>query len=387
MSTKSTNISKLLPVLFGFFVMGFVDIVGTATTNAKETLGLTDTMAGWIPTVMFFWFLVLSIPTALIMNKIGRKATVQISNVVTIIGMMIPFFTYDLTTLLVAVALLGIGNTMLQVSLNPLLTNVVKGDALTSALTTGQVVKAVSSFCGPLIVLFATNYFGLWQYTFPVYAAVTLIAAIWLQLTPIQEEKPDKAASIWATFSLLGDSKILLLFFGIVFVVGIDVATNTIAPKLLSAFVGLPAKEAGLGSSVYFLCRTAGAFLGAFLLARVNDVSYFRVNIVLALVAAVLLLFAHTMLSILILAGAIGFLCSAIFAVIFGQALKARPDKGNEISGLLITGVFGGALAGLPMGYFAETFGSQSWAAIVQIICAIYLTICAFVLKKNTATT
>ena len=383
MSTKSTSFGKLLPVLFGFFVMGFVDIIGVSTANAQETLGLTETTAGLIGTMMFIWFLLLSVPTSMLMNRIGRKTTVQISNVVTIVGMMIPFFAYDIVTLLISFAMLGIGNTMLQVSLNPLLTNVVKGDSLTSSLTTGQVVKAVSSFCGPLIVLFATSYFGKWQYTFPIYALVTLVAAIWLQLTPIKEEKPDAAASIGATFGLLKDMRILLLFLGIIFVVGVDVGGNTIAPKLLRAICGLETKEAGLGSSIYFACRTAGAFLGAFLLVRVNDIVYFRVNITLALAAAVMLFFAQSATTILIFVGAIGFLCSSLFAVIFSQALKARPDKKNEISGLLISAIVGGALVPPAMGYLSDLFGNPSYSAIVLIACITYLVICSFVLKKS----
>ncbi len=177
------NVSKILPVLFGFFVMGFCDVVGIANSYAKIDFGLSETVAGFIPSMVFIWFLLLSVPAAMLMNRLGRKKMVQLSNIITIVGMLLPFISYNLATCLLAFAFLGIGNTMLQVSLNPLLTNVVKGDALTSSLTAGQVVKAVSSICGPFIAAFAAGTLGNWKYLFPIFALVTLISAIWLMAT------------------------------------------------------------------------------------------------------------------------------------------------------------------------------------------------------------
>ena len=162
------SIGKVLPVLFGFFVMGFCDVVGISTSYVKADFGLSETLAGFIPSMVFLWFLLLSVPTAMAMNRLGRKTMVQISNVITIVGMLVPFVSYGFVSCMAAFALLGIGNTIIQVALNPLLASVVKGDALTSSLTAGQVVKAVSSFLGPFIAAFAVLAFGNWQYLFPI---------------------------------------------------------------------------------------------------------------------------------------------------------------------------------------------------------------------------
>ena len=280
------SLHKLLPVLFGFFVMGFCDVVGISTSYVQQDFGLSETLAGFIPSMVFIWFLLLSIPAALAMNRLGRKNMVQISNGITAIGMLIPFVHYNLATCMTAFVLLGIGNTILQVSLNPLLTNVVKGDALTSSLTAGQVVKAVSSFCGPFIAAFAAGTLGNWQYLFPIFALITLLSAAWLMCTPIREEaEAPQASPVGATFALLKDRTVLLLFLGIVFVVGVDVGMNTVAPKLLIERGGYPVEQAGLGSSVYFVCRTVGALIGSILLVRMNDVRYFRIHIFAAIAA------------------------------------------------------------------------------------------------------
>ena len=375
----SKNISKVLPVLFGFFVMGFCDVVGISTSYVKNDFGLSETLSGFIPSMVFVWFLLLSIPSAILMNRLGRKKMVQISNVITFVGMLIPFISYNFFTCMAAFVLLGVGNTILQVSLNPLLTNVVKGDALTSSLTAGQVVKAVSSFCGPFIAAFAAGVLGNWQYLFPIYAAITLVSALWLLLTPIQEEAPQtEASSFGAAFGILKDKTILFLFLGIFFVVGVDVGINTLSPKLLMERGGWTVEKAGLAASVYFVCRTIGALLGSALLAKMSDIKYFRWNIIAAAAALAALFVVNGPTGMLVLIGLIGFFCSSIFSIIYSQAMQARPDKANEISGLMITGIFGGAVIPPLMGVLADATGSQIGSLIVIGVCMAYLIWCSF---------
>ena len=372
-----------MPILFSFFVMGFCDVVGISTTYVKNDFNLSEALAGFIPSMVFLWFLLLSVPVALAMNRVGRKRTVQISNVITIVGMLIPFVSYNFATCMVAFALLGIGNTILQVSLNPLLTNVVSGESLTSSLTAGQVVKAVSSFMGPIIAVFAVNVFGNWQYLFPIYAAITLLSALWLLCTPIRESRETQpASSVGAAFSLLKDRTVLILFLGIVFVVGVDVGMNTVAPKLLIERSGYAVEQAGIGSSVYFVCRTVGALLGSLLLVRMSDVRYFRIHIFAAIAAMIALWFTHATAGMLVLVGLIGFACSSIFSVIYSAALKSHPDKANEISGLMITGVCGGAVIPPLMGASADFAGSQIGSLVVIGCCMAYLAVCALLLRR-----
>lgn len=378
------SVSRALPVLFGFFVMGFCDVVGIATSYVKHDFGLNETVAGFIPSMVFVWFLLLAVPAAMAMNRIGRKKMVQASNLITVVGMMIPFVEYNLATCMTAFVLLGIGNTMLQVSLNPLLTNVVEGDALTSSLTAGQVVKAVSSFCGPFIAAFAANRLGDWQYLFPIFAAVTLLSALWLLATPIVEQPAAaEASSVKAAVGLLRDPRIRMLFFGIFFIVGVDVGINTVAPKLLIERAGFAVDAAGYGSSVYFVCRTIGAFVGSILLVKMDDAKYFRLHIAAALAALVALACAEGTAAMLAMVGAIGFFCSSIFSVIYSAAMQRLPEKANEISGLMIMGVCGGAVIPPAMGAMADAAGSQIGSLAVIGGCMLYLVVCALRLDRR----
>jgi len=379
---KENSISKILPVLFGFFIMGFCDVVGITSTHVKADFGLSDTMSNMIPVALFSMFLLFSVPTGILMNKIGRKKTVLLSNVITVIAMFLPLIGYTFAMSLVAFALLGIANAILQVSLNPLLTNVVKGDKLTSSLTAGQFVKAISSFCGPFIAIFAANQLGSWQLIFPIYAVITLISTVWLMATSIDEEPAvGKASTFKEVLSLLSDSTILKLFLGIFFVVGVDVGLNTAAPKILMERCGMSAADAGYGPSAYFAFRTAGAFIGAILLAKFSSGKFFKINIVIAVLALIALIFVPGKMAIFGLFAVVGFTIANVFPIIYAKAILARPDKANEISGLMITGVFGGAVIPFFMGLMSDAFESQVGSVIVILASALYLTYCAFFLK------
>ena len=383
MKEKSVSVKALLPVLFGFFIMGFCDVVGISVGFVKKDFQLSETVANFLPSMVFLWFLLLAVPAAILMNRIGRKRTVLVSMFITIVGMLIPFVDYNMITCFVAFSLLGIGNTILQVSLNPLLTNVVKGNVLASSLTAGQVLKAVSSFCGPFIAAFAASVLGNWQYLFPIFAGLTLLSTFWLMAVHIREEAPEQASSWGATFGLLKDRTIFLLFLGIVFVVGVDVGTNMVAPKLLIERCGFTEIESAVGPSTYFAFRTIGAFIGTFLLARVAGNKYFRVNILVAIAGLLVLFFVSGQYAILALIALIGFTCSSIFSLVFSMAIQARPEKANEISGLMVTGIFGGAVVPPLMGYLTDLLGSQAGSLFVILGCLCYLLYCSFGIKTK----
>ncbi len=393
MENKSSMWMKSLPVLFGFFVMGFCDIVGISSDYAQKAFGWSNTMTGFIPSMVFIWFLFLGIPVGIQMNKWGRKKTVLISMVITVLGMIIPLISYNSVTCMTAYALLGIGNAILQVSLNPLLKNVITDDhLLTSSLTAGQVVKAISSFVGPYIVLFAVNYFGggdihYWYYCFPILGAITLLSALWLMVTPIPQEAPEdtkSGSSFGETLSLLKDKTILLLFLGIFFVVGVDVATNFISSKLMATRFGWTNEQAATAPQIYFISRTFGALLGAFLMTKIAEMKYFKANIIICIAVLLMMAFVESEMVNIICIGAVGFLCSCIFPIIYSMAVQRRPEKANQISGLMITAVAGGGAVTPILGIATDAVGIVGGVFVI-LVCVLYLTYCAFGVKVKSA--
>lgn len=374
---KKSSLMQIAPVMLCFFAMGFVDLVGTASNYVQKDLGLTDSQANLFPSLVFFWFLIFSVPTGMLMNKIGRKRTVLISLVVTAISLIIPITGDSYVTMLLSFSLLGIGNAIMQTSLNPLVTNLISSDKLASTLTFGQFVKAIASFLAPILAAWgATTYlptFGLgWRALFVIYAVVSLLSISALGATPIDEERPDKASGIGECLKLLGRPFILLCFLGIMCHVGIDVGTNTTAPKIIMERLGLPLEEAGFATSVYFIFRTAGCFLGAFILRSMSARIFFGISVVMMLVAMGMLFVCDTLTFIYIALGLIGFGNSNIFSVVFSQALMASPAEKNEVSGLMIMGLFGGTIFPLAMGYAADATG-QAGAVTVMTVGVIYL--------------
>ena len=275
--------------MFGFFIMGFVDIVGIATSYVKSDFaGLSDSVVNMISLSCFLWFLVLSIPTGMLMNRIGRKNTVLLSFAVHVLAMCMPLIAYDFASVLIAFGLIGIGNTLLQVSMNPLVMEVVTKDKLTGTLTLGQFVKAVSSFVGPILAAWAAGTFFGWKMIFPIYAGASLVALLWLWLTPIRDIREKSTnISFRATFDLLRDSRIVAYFIGILVLVGVDVGMNMTFPKLLMERCGLELTDAGMGNSVYFFARTVGAFLGGILLMKYSESKFFTYSTYIALLGLV----------------------------------------------------------------------------------------------------
>jgi fucose permease len=380
---KESSSNKVLPVLFGFFVMGFVDLVGIATNYVKQDFKLTDTVANLLPMTLFLWFAILSVPTGIMMSKLGRKRTVIISIVITFLAMILPLISYNFPMILVAFALLGIGNTIIQVSLNPLLTNVVSGNRLTSSLTLGQFIKAIAAFLGPIIAGVAAGSFGNWKYIFVIFAVITVISGLWLFLTQIKEEPVNKSSSSFSSsFGLLKDKTILMLFLAIVFVVGVDVGLNTTIPKFLIERCGILLEKAGLGTSLYFVARTIGTFVGAILLVKLSGRKFFMVSMFIAIPALLVMLLIDNMWGILSMVFVIGLAVANVFSIIFGAALKRKPERANEISGLLIMGVAGGAIMPLIMGIISDSFG-QTGGMAVLLVALSYLLYSAFKLKEE----
>lgn len=385
MKINNNNIiGRLVPLMFAFFAMGFVDMVGTATNYVKADFALSDTMANFLPSMVFLWFFFLSVPTSLLMNRIGKKKTVMASLIVTVIAMILPLFAYNYPIMLVSFCFLGIGNTLMQVSLNPLIGCVVKGDKLASTLTFGQFVKAIASFIAPILASWLAVRFDNWMLLYPIFGAITIIAACYLGFSKIDEEmSAGKGSSFMDCLKMLGDPAVLLLFLGIVAHVGIDVGINTSAPKIIIERLGLPLSEAALATSVYFFFRTLGCLTGSYILAKWQTSKFFAVSVAMMVLSMAGLFVCNSLVGIYVAIALVGYGNSNIFPMIFSKALLSRPDKDNEMSGLMIMGLIGGTIFPLLMGVASDALGSQVGSVAVISIGVIYLIVLALRFHKT----
>ncbi len=373
---KISRIS-LLSVMLCFFVMGFVDLVGIASNFVKADLALSDSTANMLPSLVFFWFLIFSVPTGMLMNRIGRKNTVLLSLVVTVVSLMLPLFGESFPMMLLSFSLLGIGNALMQTSLNPLVQSVIRGGNLASTLTFGQFVKAIASFMAPYIAMWgamaAIPTFTLgWRILFPIYMVIGIVASILLASTPIKEEPADKASSVADCVRLLSRPIVLLSFLGIMCHVGIDVGTNTTAPKILMERISMPLHEAAFATSLYFIFRTIGCLTGSFFLRVMSARIFFIISVAMMALSMAGLAFGETKEMLYIAIALVGYGNSNIFSLVFSQAILSDKSRQNEISGLMIMGLFGGTVFPLFMGYASDAAG-QLGAVMVMALGVAYL--------------
>lgn len=383
---KSNKTLYLVPVMFCFFAMGFVDLVGTATNFLQKDYALAghpldDAVANVFPSMVFFWFLLFSVPTGMLMNRIGRKKTVLLSLTVTVVSLFLPLLGENFYLMLTAFCLLGIGNALMQTSLNPLISVMIKGQNLASTLTFGQFIKAIASFLAtviaPLGFRMAIPTFGYgWRVLFLIYFVIGLLSTLLLLTTPIDEDKVEGEASSFADcFRLLGKPVVLLSFIGIMCHVGIDVGTNTTAQRLL--IERLPELNgdmaaAAIGTTIYFIFRTVGCLTGSFFLRVMNNRSFFIASVVMMALSMVGMFFGTSKAVLYVAIALVGYGNSNIFSIVFSQALTAIPDKQNEVSGLMIMGLFGGTVFPLIMGFASDAVG-QAGAVAVMAIGVVYL--------------
>ena len=391
----NAGFAKIAPVMLAFFVMGFVDLVGTATNYVKAEFALADGTANLFTTMVFFWFLIFSVPTGILMNKIGRRRTVLWSILVTLVAMALPIVGYvalsgtpRLVLIVASFAFLGIGNTLMQVSLNPLLTVFVKGDKLASTLTTGQFVKAFASLFAPYIAAWGFNRLGAWWILFVIYLVVGIIGYIWLAFDKIDEPAPDAGTTtIGKCFKLLFSDRIVFLcFLGIVAHVGVDVGINAQAPRILMEHTDIALTVATNATMVYFIARMIGCFTGGIVLQKISNKLGMRIcGVIMTLSAVCFAVFTMTPSNppqwlFWVAVALVGFGNSNVFSLFLSHALMYRPDRQNEISGLMLMGLIGGAVFPPVMGIAADATG-QFGGILVMAVGCVYVLVVGFAYK------
>ncbi|NOR33554.1 MAG: MFS transporter [Bacteroidales bacterium] len=373
MIAKKINLKKVLPVLMASLLMGFADIVGVATGYIKKDFGLGDDLAQLIPFMALVWFFLLSVPAGILQDKYGKRTMLNIGMGLIGVGMVVPFFHYSFPVMLLAMILMGIGNTIVQVSANPLLMDVLPKERFSSFMSLSQFIKAISSLLGPIIATFVAIQFGDWKLVFAVYGVTSLIAVAWLYFTKIEESKRDgKPATFKSCFSLLKNKYVLFMALGIFFLVGADVGMNTNIANYLQSSFGLTLEKASLGISIYFAALMISRFLGAVLLNWIDARKFLVGTAVLALLSMLAMIFAP---SVMIARGAIfmvGLASGNLFPLIFAITLEKMPSRANEVSGLMIMAISGGAFVPPLMGVMSANVGMIA-SLMVLVVCMLYI--------------
>ena len=369
MREKNYKLAKIMPVMMAYIVMGFVDIVGVATGYIKNDFGLSDSMAQIIPSMALFWFFVLSVPAGIMQDRFGKKRMLNIGIGLTGIGMVTPFLYYSYSVMLLSFIFLGIGNTIIQVSANPLLHDVVPRARFSSYMSLSQFIKAICSLLGPVITAAMASFMGDWKLVFAVYAITSLISLAWLFTIKIEEaEISDKPATFASCFSLLKNKFILIMVFGIFFVVGSDVGMNANIANYLKSLFNLSLENASLGISIYFAALMIGRLAGAVVLNWVSSRKFLVATAILALGGIVLMLAAPSLFIARAAISLVGLGSANLFPLIFAISVEKMPVRANEISGLMVMAISGGAAIPPVMGLTSTYIGVAASFSVLVVV-------------------
>jgi fucose permease len=374
------------PIFLVFLAMGFGDAVGPFVGLAKETFALSNFQAQIIPFVGFLMFGLLSIPMGILQDKTGKKPILLTGLIIALGGLVLPIFGLNQYLLfLLTILLLGAGAAILQVAGNPIMRDVSAPGTYARNLTFGQFIKAIGSLSGSLIPFVAARWLGMdWSVLFPIYSVALLITILWVWLTPIKERnktQDDVPASFSSCISLLNHKMVLAMVLGIFLYVGAEVTISSSAPLLLSENFGIDLQTFGiLGNTFFFLAIIIGRFAGTLVLNRISPVQFFKICCLFALVGLVLMGLPVQALSILGIA-LTGLAFANIFPLIFSITVEAMPERSNEISGLMVTAIVGGAFIPPLVGFVADTYG-LSTSLVVPGLAVVYLLVISLNSKK-----
>ncbi len=373
--------SHLIPVLLSFFVMSFADLVGTGVDELKQSADTPRYVLQLIPFVALIWYFLLSVPVGIWQDKIGKKKALNIGILITAVGLFIPVFGNTLVVILLAFSVLGIGNVIIQVSANPLLVDIVPEDKSSSFLSLSQFFKSIGSMVGPFVAgitgpwlasLLGDNSEGSWRYGLYLFGIVAIISWAWLSSVKVHETVNEgEKATFSSCFKLLGNNFILMMVMGIFLVVGIDVAMNSNIGNFLELKIHIDAETAKYGKSMYFFAKMIGTFIGAILLTKLSSRGFLIGSSLLAIVALLALAFTHNAVMAWSIIFIISLGVSNIFPLLFSIAVGKMPERANEISGLMMMAISGGAIIPFIVGYAMDMW--LPGGILVLVACAVYL--------------
>ena len=385
---KNAGYLSALPIFMAFLCMGFGDAVGPLVSLVKETFSLSNFQAQLISLSGFIMFGLLSIPLGVLQDKKGKKLIMNLGLIIAFIGLLIPIFNgmygpivsgVDASEgrffiLLLSILLLGAGATTLQVVGNPIMRDVSPEGKYSSNLSFAQSIKAIGSSLGFILPPFAVQFFNLdWSVLFPIYSVLILINLI--LFNSIKFEERVKSSTVAASFNscikLLGNKYVLLMVIAIFLYVGAEVSMSSEVPILLREKFGITDFGLWVAWALFFLPILIGRFTGGIILRYLKPGIFLIITVSLSLIGLALI-FTGIKLITFISIVLIGLGFANIFPLIFSITVERMPDRSNELSGLMVTAIVGGAIIPPIMGKVAD-ITSITFAFIVPMIAVIYI--------------
>ncbi len=380
---------KTMPIFLAFLCMGFGDAAGPLVNLATEAFGISNAVASLIASAGFIMFGLLSIPMGIVQYRIGKKNVMILGLVVFLAGVFVPVLGLSFPLLLTAVFIMGAGAAILQVAGNPIMRDVSQKGKYSRNLSFGQFIKAIGSLSTTLIPAFAagkliSDYFifnpdgvakpAEWRIMFPMFGIIILITVLSVSFLKVKEkqEKNQRPTTFGTSLKALADKYILIMVIGIFLYVGAEVSMSSKIAVFFSEKYNIDLTKIGmLGVGVFFLSLTIGRFLGSVILNWMKPKLFLLITCIVSIIGLGGI-FIHNITTTWISVFFIGIGFANIFPLIFSITVDTLPEKTNEISGLMITAIVGGAVIPPLTGIVADINLALSF--IVPLGCILYVT-------------
>lgn len=360
-------------MLFACLTMGLTFCAATFANYFGEEFKLDNLQLNLLPLSMFVWYLFAALPTSQLMHRYSIKKIILIGLTIMFGGIISLIFSHNFTQALLTFALLGLGNVILQVIYNPLLSFLAPKNDAASFMILRQIIEALTAITLPFLLIWSQQRFGTWHTVIWAAAFLALIALIWLARTPIPQLPTEKKITWTVIRQLLRQPAIILLLIGIVTIGGFNNSLMTIVPRLLVERTHISFSAANLSNTVFFGLRLIGEIGGAFILLHVKPWRFFRFMSILGVIIMAILLFARPAWLIFTLVGATGFVYSSLTSLIFAQVLIRAPTHQSAASGLVITSWVGASLFSLITGFLTKATNSQTSGLIFFLCCSLFV--------------
>lgn len=376
---------RTMPIFLAFLAMGFADAVGPFVSLAKNEFQLSNTVASLIPFVGFSMFGLLSVPVGVFQDKKGKKFVLMMGLLVASLGLLnASFGLTSFPRFLLTVMMVGAGAAILQVAGNPIMRDVSDEGKYARNLALGQFIKAIGSLSGAMIPVIAAKYFGAsWQVIFPIYMGALVVAVVAVAGLKVDEKKPEhRAATLASCLALLKNGYVLAMVGAIFLYVGAEVSVSAGIPLYLKERFDIDINKVGLlGTGLFFTALTIGRFSGGVILNWMAPRKFFLLTCALSIAGLLGLLVPDRNLALasFFLTG-LGF--ANIFPLVFAIAVENMPEHTNELSGLMVTAIVGGAVLPPLMGLVADRSTVQL-SFLVPLAAILYITYTAIMSRKQ----
>ena len=382
-----------------FFCISFLtNILGSINPNVSESFRLSGFMTGMLPFSFFIAYALMSIPSGMMVQKYQEKRSMVVAWMVAAAGAVLFSFMPSFPVFLCSLFLIGTGMAILQVAINPLLRTAGGEKQFAFLSVFAQLVFGSASFLSPYVYSYLTinlqkqeapnrliRFLGKitppdlsWVSLYWIFAAVSLLMALIIVLTrfPQVERKEDEIVGAWDThLKLFRDKTTWLYFFGIAAYVGSEQGIANWISEFLRTYHGLsPEVEGAQAVGWFWGLLTLGCLLGMFLLRIYDSRLVLRIFAIAALFVLLLSLFGNTAMACYGFP-ILGFCLSVMWSIVFSLALNSVPKYHGTFSGILCTGIAGGAIVPLIIGQLKDMIGLRLGMLVLLVTLGYILSI------------